>query len=64
MSQFETVKEAVAAAYAALAEAERLATETGESFQFSPAYGMGGYFDPEDEDEDTGGHWFPSSLGC
>lgn len=64
MSKFKTVGEAVAAAYEALAEAEDLAIETGESFSFSPAYGMGGHFDPESENEYTGDNWFPSSLGC
>ena len=64
MSEFKTVKEAVEAAYAALAEAEQLALESGESFGFHPAYGMGGYFDPEEENEYTGDNWFPSSLGC
>lgn len=64
MSQFKTVQEAVTAAYAALEEAERLAEETGEGFRFSPEYGMGGYYDPEDENEYTGSHWFPSSIGC
>ena len=64
MSEFKTVSEAVAAAYAALAAAEDLALETGEGFNFSQAYGMGGYFDPEEENEYTGDNWFPSSLGC
>lgn len=64
MSEFKTVSEAVAAANAALAEAERLSLETGEGFGFHPCYGMGGYFDPEEENEYTGDHWFPSSLGC
>lgn len=64
MSEFKTVKEAVAAAYDALAQAEDLAIKTGESFSFSPAYGMGGCFDPEEENEYTGDNWFPSSLSC
>lgn len=65
MSEYKTVKEAVAAATAALEEAERLALETGEGFSFHPCYGMGGYFDPEEENDYTdGSHWFPSSLGC
>ncbi len=64
MSKYQTVKEAVAAAYEALNEAERLADETGEGFSFSPCYGMGGFYDPEEEDEDTGSHWYPSSMGC
>lgn len=64
MSQFKTVKEAVDAAYAALQEAQHLAEETGEGFRFSPEYGMGGYYDPEEENEYTESHWYPSSLGC
>lgn len=64
MSEFKTVSEAVAAAQAALEEAERLSLETGEGFGFYPAYAMGGYFDPEEENEYIGGNWFPSSLGC
>jgi hypothetical protein len=64
MTEFKTVSEAVAAAYEALGEAERIALETGEGFSFSPAYAMGGYFDPESIDEDMGTHWRPSSLNC
>lgn len=64
MSEFKTVKEAVSAAYEALQEAERIADETGEGFNFSPVYGMGGYYDPGEENEYTENSWFPSSLGC
>jgi hypothetical protein len=64
MSEFKTVREAVAAAEFALEQAERLALESGEGFRFSPEYGMGGYFDPKEENEYTGSNWFPSSLGC
>lgn len=64
MSEFKTVKEAVSAAYEALQEAERIADETGEVFSFSPVYGMGGFYDPEEENEDTGNNWYPSSIGC
>lgn len=64
MSKFKTVSEAVAAAYAALEEAEQLASESGEGFGFYPTYGMGGYFDPEEENDQTGNNWFPSSLSC
>lgn len=63
-TKFKTVEEAVKAAYEALAEAESLADETGESFHFSVVYGMGGSYDPEDENEYTGTNWHPSSLGC
>ena len=65
MSQeYKTVKEAVAAAYAALEQAQHLADETGEGFSFSPTYGMGGYYEPGEENEYTGDSWYPSSLGC
>lgn len=60
----KTLKEAVAAAYAALSEAEDIALATGESFIFEPVYGMGGYFDPESENEDNGTYWHPSSTSC
>lgn len=65
MSQeYKTVKEAVAAAYAALEQAQHLADEIGEGFSFSPAYGMGGYYEPGEENEYTGDSWHPSSLSC
>lgn len=41
-----------------LKECEKLATETGIGFEFSPVYGMGGYFDPEQQE------WLPSSQSC
>lgn len=56
--------EAVDKIYEAIAEAERIADETGESFGIDIAYGMGGYYEPTEEHEDIGGHWFPSSLSC
>lgn len=63
-TEYKTVKEAVAAAYAALEAAERLADETGEAFHFSPCYGMGGYYDPGEQNEYTDNSWYPSSVGC
>lgn len=48
----------------AIAEAEFIAEQCGESFTLEPAYGMGGTFDPRDENEDTGSFWHPSSLSC
>ena len=63
-TKFKTVEEAVKAAYEALAEAEQLADETGKGFRFSPEYGIGGYYDPEDENENTGTNRHPSSLSC
>lgn len=60
----------VTAAYASLAAAEALATEHKLSFNFSPAYGMGGTFKGELTDEmqkyyymDEPG-WVSSSATC
>lgn len=53
------ISDAVERAYAALKEAEKLSLESGIEFNFSPAYGMGGYFDPESEDG-----WRSSSQDC
>ena len=39
-----------------LGEAEGVATEYGLEFSFSPAYGMGGWFES--------GEWSPSSQSC
>lgn len=51
-------------AYDSIHQAEALADEHGISFSFSPEYGMGGYYDPEEINDSTGNHWYPSSLGC
>lgn len=64
MSETKTLAEAVQAVYDALHEAEQISLETGESFYFEPAYGMGGVFNPNYADEDTGDNWHPSSLSC
>lgn len=48
----------VQAAYAALGEAESFATEHKLDFNFSPEYGMGGYYDGDE------GEWNPSSQSC
>lgn len=45
----------VADAHASLEAAEALAMEHDMAFSFSPAYGMGGYFDGEE------GEWTSSS---
>ena len=55
-------------AEAKLDEAVEFARENGLSFHWNgPAYGMGGYFDPEETKdewgEDTGG-WAASSQSC
>ena len=63
-TKYKTGAEALKAAHEAIAEAEQLADETGTSFHFSVEYGMGGTYDPEDENEYTGTNWHPSSLGC
>ena len=56
--------EAVQKIYDAIEEAEKISLETGEDFGLSVEYGMGGYFDPTEENDETGSHWFPSSLSC
>lgn len=48
----------VQSAYAALNRAEAIAKEAGVSFYFSPSYGMGGSYDPDD------GCWSSSSSNC
>ena len=58
------LEEAVQAIYDAVGKAEEISLETGESFSLDIAYGMGGYFDPEDENEYDESHWFPSSQSC
>lgn len=67
--------EKVSEAYAALAEAKLIADAHWMSFDFSPCYGMGGYYNgahPSDdgtEDDDDDGYygehgWNPSSQSC
>lgn len=56
--------DAVKKIYEAIEEAEAISKETGESFRLSVEYGMGGYYEPSEENEDFGGHWFPSSQSC
>ena len=56
------LEEAIQAIYDAVKKAEEISLETGESFSLDIAYGMGGYFDPGDEYDES--HWFPSSHSC
>lgn len=44
-----TVEYWKAKAYEALEEAEAIADALGESFSFEPAYGMGGYYQPDSD---------------
>jgi hypothetical protein len=48
--------EKVSAAYALIAEAEKIATEHSLSFSWEIAYGMGGWFES--------GEWRASSQSC
>lgn len=52
-------------AEAKIAEAEKLADESGEMFHWDgPAYGMGGYYTPETEFESSDGEsWSSSDVG-
>jgi hypothetical protein len=52
------IADLVVEAYSAINEAESLADEHGLDFSFSPAYGMGGWYDGEDQ------CWNPSSQSC
>lgn len=58
------LNEAVQKIYDAIEEAEKISLETGVDFGLDVEYGMGGYFDPNEENEVTGSHWFASSLSC
>lgn len=58
------LNEAVQKIYDAIEEAEKISLETGVDFCLDVEYGMGGYFDPTEENEVTGSHWFPSLLSC
>lgn len=48
----------VSEAYAALAEAERIADKFNLDFRFDATYGMGGTYCGEE------GQWYPSSQSC
>ena len=58
------ISECVSEAYAALERAEAIADEFSVGFSFSPAYGMGGYYDPEQISEYSEEHWHASSHNC
>lgn len=49
-------------------ECEQIAIESGVGFDaYSPAYGMGGWFNPVDiekNDYDCENGWYPSSQSC
>lgn len=50
--------------YALRSECEALARESGVEFHFSAAYGMGGWFDPEDDSDESDNGWRASSRSC
>lgn len=52
------VAQKVDEAYNALTEAQRLADKHDLAFSFSPAFGMGGYYDGHE------GEWNASSHSC
>lgn len=56
----------VSAAYAELDKAKALADKYKLDFHFSPAYGMGGYYngDPDERSEYSEDGWRPSSQSC
>ncbi|QHJ84336.1 MAG: hypothetical protein [Caudoviricetes sp.] len=64
MSDKIKLQEAVKKIYEAVAEAESISNETGESFSLDIVWGMGGYYDPEEYNEDMDSHWYPSSQSC
>lgn len=65
------IKELTDEAMKKVREAQKIADETNVCFSFSVAYGMGGWYDPENkrdnayyEDEDNEAGWNPSSQSC
>ena len=64
MSDKTKLQEAVKKIYEAIAEAEAISDEIGEGFSLEVEYGMGGYYDPEEYNEDMDSHWYPSSQSC
>lgn len=48
-----------------LEKAKTIADKYNVSFRFSPAYGMGGSYDPDEWDSsDSSSGWRPSSQSC
>ncbi len=62
----QALEEARSLAYAALQQAQAIAEFHKLGFNFSPAYGMGGWFEgnPEDRYPDNEDGWCPSSQSC
>ena len=60
----EKISECVSEAYAALERAEAIADEFNVGFSFSPFYGGGGYYNPEETSEYSEDHWHSSSHSC
>lgn len=62
------ISEKVKEAEAALSVAEGLAEEHGIEFSFSPAYGMGGYFQDKNQWSESNSNpdwgWESSSANC
>lgn len=58
--------EKVRVAYVAIEEATKIADEYKISFDFSPAYGMGGCYQPagDFDSSDSEGGWQSSSQSC
>lgn len=52
------ISEKLGQAYALIEECEVLAAEAGIGFRFNHVWGMGGYYNGEDEE------WLPSSQSC
>ena len=59
----EAISEHVAAAYAAIQEAEKLADEFGLEFSFDLTYGMGGTYIGKNYSERAGHDWYSSNEG-
>ena len=63
----ETLNARVSEAYAAIADAQKIADDIGVPFNFDLAYGMGGTYIPKGErnpDHFKEGMWMSSSMSC
>lgn len=70
----QQINDLVKEAYDAIRKAEDIADQVGEGFSFGVSYGMGGYYQPAGEWDDSGcsyddsdaqeGHWVSSSENC